>query len=71
MAVPGRHITAGHHRGDDGDAHGGVGGERADGGAGRQGAGLVGLHQQAQNHARFSPITFSIGTNQRAHRSDS
>ena len=37
----------------------------------RRGAGLVGLHQRAQHHARFSPITFSIGTNQRAHRSDS
>ena len=30
MAVSGRHVSAGHHRGDDGDAHG-VGGERADG----------------------------------------
>ena len=33
----------------------------------RRGAGLAGLHQQAQRHARFSPITVSIGTNQRAH----
>jgi hypothetical protein len=32
MAASGRHVSAGHHRGDDGDAHGGVGGERADGG---------------------------------------
>ena len=33
MAVSGRHVPAGHHRGDDG----GVGGERADGGAGSTG----------------------------------
>ena len=31
----------------------------------RRGAGLAGLHQRAQHHARFSPVTFSIGTNQR------
>jgi hypothetical protein len=31
MARSGRHVPAGHHRGDDGDAHGGAGGERADG----------------------------------------
>ena len=37
MAVSGRHVPAGHHRGDDGDAHGGAGGERADGGAGSTG----------------------------------
>ncbi len=37
MAGSGRHVSAGHHRGDDGDAHDGVGGERADGGAGPAG----------------------------------
>ena len=36
----------------------------------RRGAGLAGLHQRAQHHARFSPVTFSIGTNQRARRPD-
>jgi hypothetical protein len=29
----------------------------------RRDAGLAGLQQRAQHHARFSPITFSIGTN--------
>jgi hypothetical protein len=38
MAMSGRHVPAGHHRGDDGDAHGGAGGERAAGG----GAGSTG-----------------------------
>jgi hypothetical protein len=37
MAVPGRHVPAGHHRGDDGDVHGGAGCERAGGGAGSTG----------------------------------
>jgi hypothetical protein len=32
MAVPGRHVPAGQHRGDDDDAHGDAGGERAAGG---------------------------------------
>jgi hypothetical protein len=41
MAVSGRHVPAGHHRDDDGAAHGGVGGERTDGGAPSTGAGLV------------------------------
>jgi homoserine dehydrogenase len=31
MAESGRHASAGHHRGDDGDAHGGAGGERSQG----------------------------------------
>ena len=39
MAVSGRHVPAGHHRGDDGDAHGGAGGERSDGVPVRRGAG--------------------------------
>jgi hypothetical protein len=38
MAMSGRHVPAGHHRGGDGDAHGGAGGERAAGG----GAGSTG-----------------------------
>jgi hypothetical protein len=47
MAVSGRHVPAGHHRGDDGDAHGGVGGERAaDGGAGST------RRRAASGHAR-------------------
>ena len=66
MAVSGRHVSAGHHRGDDGEGHGGVGGERAGGGAGRQGAGLAGLDKRAQHRARFSPIA-----PRRAHRPDS
>ena len=52
MAVPGRHVPAGHHRGDDGDAHGGAGGERAaDGGAGSTGAGPRTVRQRPRESA--------------------
>jgi hypothetical protein len=57
MAVSGRHVPAGHHRGDDGDAHGGAGGERAaDGGAVRRGAGPRAVRQRPRSRtarARF------------------
>src|SRR5260370_21121075 len=50
MAGSGRHVAAGHHRGDDGDAHGGVGGERGGGGAGPTGP--PGGGRSASGHAR-------------------
>jgi len=48
MAMSGRHLSAGHHRGDDG----GVGGERAaGGGAGSTGAGPRTVRQRPRESA--------------------
>ena len=61
MAVPGRHVPAGHHRGDDGDAHGGAGGERADGGAGPAGRRAAGGPPAATLADRESALPPSRG----------
>jgi len=59
--VSGRHVPAGHHRGDDGDAHGGVDGERADGGAGSTGRRAAGGPPAATFADRESTLPPSRG----------
>jgi hypothetical protein len=62
MGVSGHHVPAGHHRGDDGDAHGGVGRERAaDGGAGSTGRRAAGGPPAATLADRESALTPSRG----------
>ena len=70
MAVSDRHVPASHHRGDDGDAHAGVGGERADGaGAGSTGRRAAGGPPAATPADRESALTPSRARHARRLRS--
>jgi hypothetical protein len=61
MAVSGRHVPAGHHRGDDGDAHGGADCERSGGRAGSTGRRAAGGPPAATLADRESALPPSRG----------